>query len=102
MSFFEKQYEFSAVLWVWQGKGAWYFVTLPEDISQEIKDGYPFTGRGFGSVPVEVTIKDQVWNTSIFPDSKSGSYFLPIKKKVREAAEIGLDDKVEVGIKISF
>jgi len=98
-----KEYSFRSKLWKWnEGKGAWYFMDLPDKESAEIKENYPFAGRGFGSVPVTVTIKDQVWQTSVFPDSKSGKYILPVKKSVREKAGIDEDGVVEFGIKIEF
>ena len=63
------KYSFRAELWLWQGQGAWHFITLPKDISAEIKEAFG-TGRpGFGSIRVTATIKDHIWKTSIFPDN---------------------------------
>ena len=39
--------------------------------------------RGWGSVRVKVTLGKTKWDTSIFPDKKSGTYLLPIKAEVR-------------------
>jgi hypothetical protein len=60
-------FEFASELWIYPGEGAWYFVTLPNDVADEIDD---LVGEraGFGSVPVEVTIGASTWKTSLFPD----------------------------------
>ncbi len=94
------KYSFSSEIWLWQGKGAWHFVTLPKDISVEIKEAFG-TGRpGFGSIRVSATIKDYSWQTSIFPDSKSGSYLLPVKAEIRKKAEISAGDTVEFNLSL--
>ena len=31
-------FTFTDKCWLWQGKGAWHFITLPEDKSEEIAD----------------------------------------------------------------
>ena len=74
--------EFSAEIWIWPGPGAWHFITLPDDAASRIRSLTP-PRRGFGSVRVEVVLGESVWRTSIFPDSKSGSYVLPIKAQIR-------------------
>lgn len=89
-------YRFDAQLWEYPGHAAWHFVTLPQDYADEIQViAAPFA-RGFGSVRVEVTINDMTWRTSIFPDAKSGSYFLPIKKAVREACKLSAGDSASL------
>ena len=86
---------FDAALWRWKGDGAWHFVTLPLDLSEEIRATSP-PGRGFGSVRVEATVGATTWRTSVFPDSKSGAYVLPMKRAVRVAEEIEVGDPVGV------
>ena len=81
---------FKAKLWVWPGEGAaWRFVTVPKDISEKIRKKVKIK-RGFGSVRVRVRVGKIAWETSVFPDSKSGTYLLPVKASVRRAE--GLDD----------
>ncbi|MEQ1786547.1 MAG: DUF1905 domain-containing protein, partial [Acidimicrobiales bacterium] len=93
------RYRFTSPLWIWEasGEGSWHFVTLPEDVADEIKaitDGT--VRRGFGSVRVEVTVGPTTWRTSVFPSKESGSYVLPVKKAVRTAAELDEGDAVPV------
>ena len=84
------RYRFAAQLWEHDGQAAWHFVSLPEKLADEIEESHGHRARGFGSVRVEVTIGDTCWRTSIFPDSKKGTYVLPVKKLVRVAE--GLSD----------
>jgi hypothetical protein len=95
---------FTAPLWLWAGKGAWHFITLPEDESQVIRMAVPRGGqnRGWGSVRVTATIGATSWNTSIFPDKKSGTYLLPVKAGVRKAEAFAVGDAVEVTLSLDL
>ncbi len=95
------KYSFKAEVWLWEGQGAWHFVTLPQDISGEIKEVFGTNQSGFGSVRVKATINDYSWKTSIFPDKKSTSYLLPVKVEVRKKANISAGDQVKVGLQIA-
>jgi len=84
-------------VWLYPGMAAWHFVNVSKKASKEIKDGYLFMGRrGFGSVPVIVTIADTTWKTSIFPSKKLGLYILPLKKEVRK------NENIKEGAVISY
>src|SRR5689334_127570 len=78
---------FDAELWLWDARRAdtWTFVSLPADVSEEIRDLSAGPRRGFGSVRVRVSVGGSTWRTSIFPDSAGGGYVLPIKAAVRKA-----------------
>ena len=78
-------FEFTADLWRYTGEAAWYFLTVPHDLADEIDHVTAESRRGFGSVRVEVTVGTTTWRTSIFPDTKSESFVLPVKKSVRSA-----------------
>jgi hypothetical protein len=69
--------------WRYPGDVAWYFVTLPKKESAAIKKAFGPRARGWGSLPVRVTVGKTSWRTSIFPDAKSGTYLLPLKAAVR-------------------
>jgi hypothetical protein len=92
---------FRAELWEWDAKGGWFFVTVPEELSDDIRertdDGLR---RGFGSVRVEASIGDTTWRTSVFPGQDSGCYVLPVKKPVRVAEGIEPGDEVAVSLVI--
>lgn len=78
----------------------WHFVTLPAGVADEIEDLPAATRRGFGSLRVEATIGNTSWNTSIFPDSRTTSYLLPVKKAVREAEGLREGDLVDVALEV--
>ncbi|WP_432939602.1 DUF1905 domain-containing protein [Kribbella sp. CA-253562] len=81
-------FEFSALLWEHPGEGGWHFVSVPAEISDDIADLTAGTRRGFGSVRVTVTVGSSTWQTSVFPDTKRGTYVLPVKKAVRIAEDL--------------
>lgn len=98
-------YTFEAKLWVWNNgvnPASWHFVSLPKKISKEIKDNYPFSGKGFGSVPVIVTVGKQTWKTSVFPSKEDQQYLLPVKKEIRQKEDIEDGGSVSVKIEIEF
>jgi hypothetical protein len=92
---------FTSLLWIWRGEaaGRWYFVTVPEEQSIEIKAhafAYP---RGFNSVKVEATVGQVSWRTSVFP-LNSGGYVLPVKAEVRRKAGLSAGDEVTVQMEL--
>ncbi len=91
-------YDFIAPLWQWKGDTPWHFITVPERISDEIAARMEGFARGFGSVRVRVRVGATEWATSVFPDSASGCYLLPIKKAVRaaEGLEVGAEARVHL------
>jgi hypothetical protein len=57
---------------------------------------------GWGSIRVEATIGGSTWKTSIFPDSKSGTFLLPVKAQVRKQEGISAGDRVRLTIEIAL
>ncbi len=84
---------FSAELYRWDARddASWVFVTLPAEVADDIRE-MPLPRRGFGSVKVRVRCGASEWRTSVFPDSRSGSYVLPLKKAVRAREGIDVGD----------
>lgn len=91
---------FDGELWIWDARrqDTWTFVSLPADLSEELSEQAP-PGRGFGSIRVSVTLGTSNWQTSVFPDSKSGCYVLPIKKAVRRREGIDAGDTVRISLR---
>ena len=56
---------------------------------------------GFGSVKVEVAIGEVRWTTSLFPDSRTGGYVLPLKADIRRRAGIAAGDEATVPLKLA-
>ncbi len=89
--------EFEAELWEHEGKGAWCFLTVPEEPSEDIRLSGAMPA-GFGSFRVEVTVGETVWRTSVFPASEC--FVLPMKKAVRKAEAIEVGDVVAVSLDV--
>lgn len=94
------RFQFVAPLWAWSAQDGWFFVTLPTDAADEIAE-IPRAATGFGSVRVRVTVGGTTWSTSVFPDTKRGSYVLPVKKAVRSAEGIEEGDDVNVTLEVA-
>lgn len=90
----------TAPLWLWSGEnGSWHFITVPEELSGDIRAHAMLALRGFRSVKVEACIHDVTWRTSVFP-VKSGGYILPVKADVRRKAGIAAGDEVMVELEL--
>jgi len=87
-------------LWLWSGgQASWHFLTVPEDLADEIRAQGLAVRGGFGSVKVEAAIGEVRWRTSVFPQ-KSGGYILPVKASVRRDAGIAAGDDVTFELEI--
>ena len=95
-------FEFSAQLYEWDARddSSWVFVTLPADLAEDIRD-MELPRKGFGSVKVRVRCGSSEWRTSVFPDSRSGSYVLPLKKAVRTKEKLALGATADFEIDIA-
>ncbi len=92
-------FDFTAPLWLHPG-GSWHFVSVPADTSEEIDDLASGIRRGFGSLRVGVTVGTTTWQTSIFPDSRNGTYLLPVKREVRLAEKLVVGDDIRAKVRI--
>lgn len=91
---------FRAELWEHDGPAAWFFISLPDEIADDIDERFGQFAGGFGSVRVEVTIGSTTWQTSLFPDSKRATYVLPVKKQVRTAERLSAGSAVDVRLAV--
>ena len=90
---------FEGEVWQHDGPGGWHFVTLPLPVADELRDRAP-AGRGFGSRRVTASLGRSTWSTSVFPDSRSGSFLLPVKQAVRRADDLAAGDVVHVVLRV--
>ncbi len=93
----QPSYRFTATLWIYSGKGAWHFLTLPKDVAEGIRF-FSGSAKGFMPVAVTATIGKTTWKTSVFPDSKSGSYLLAVKAEVRKTEKLAGGDECAVRV----
>ena len=93
--------EFDGEVWRWDARddASWFFTSVPPELSADIRE-IPRPYRGFGSVRVRARVGGTEWVTSIFPDSGSGSYVLPLKKAVRVAERLDEGGPVTVRLEV--
>lgn len=90
-----------AKVFIWTGEqGAWHFVAISKKRSAALRTTYKSVSRGFGSLPVDVTVGKTTWRTSIFYDGRSQQYILPLKAAVRKKEGIAHDETIVVHIAI--
>ena len=86
--------EFNGKIFIWKGPAPWFFVTVPEKESGDLKAISGIVTYGWGVIPVHVRIGNTEWKTSLFP--KDGLYLLPLRASVRKAENLAEGDMVTV------
>lgn len=77
---------------------SWYFVYIDDDTTRAIRVARTKT-VGFQYVPVEASIGETTWRTTLFP-TKEGPYLLALKAKVRQTEGIREGQSVTVRLKL--
>ena len=96
MSFKGVKYEFEAEPWQYSGQGGWHFVSLPQHLSVEIRNTFKHEEEGWGRLKATSKIGKTEWKTSIWFDSKKGTYILPLKAEIRNVENLAVGKKVNV------
>lgn len=100
MAGMNQEHVFEAPLWKWRDESAWHFVTLPFDVTDDIDEQHGHSAKGFGSLPVEVTVGRTTWRTSVFPSKEEQSFLLPMKAAVRKAEGLVVGEPVSVRLRV--
>ncbi len=90
--------EFRGKIWFWHGPAPWYFVTVPEEQSRDLRAILGLVTYGWGMIPVTAYIGETAWRTAMFP--KDGRYLVPIKASVRKREDLELDDEVALRLEV--
>lgn len=90
--------EFSNVLWYWRGPAPFFFLTVPEKHTAQIKEIERLVTYGWGMIPAKIRIGNTEWTTALFP--KDGAYIVPIKAKVRKAEGLEEGDSIKAALEI--
>ena len=93
-------YHFESKLFRYQGSSAWYFLPLPKVLAEKIEQESISKLKPFGSFRVSVCIKNSSYTTSIFKDTKSKTFFLPVKKEIRQKELLDDGDMVTCTLSI--
>jgi hypothetical protein len=89
---------FTSELIYWRGPSPFYFFRVPEKEAAAISKIAAGVTYGWGVIPADITIRDEVFYTALFP--KDGSYLVPLKKAIREKLKIELGDIVKLKVTI--
>jgi hypothetical protein len=94
--------EFVGELWRWQGDApaAWYFITVPIDLSLDLREVGKFLRLSMGMIPVQVQIGRTTWKTSLFPQAKEQTYLLPVKVSVRKSEKLEVGNAIQVALEV--
>ncbi len=108
---------FTGEVWPWRGPSPFYFVTVPQPESDQLRRLAGRVSYGWGMLPVQVAIvctdadegaaaaprshrcHGTEWATSLYP--KGGGYVLPLKAAVRRSEGIELGDTVTVRLAVT-
>ncbi|MFI6463768.1 DUF1905 domain-containing protein [Streptomyces sp. NPDC050528] len=82
----------------WRGPSPYYFVPVPDEESADIREVAALASYGWGVIPVEATVGEVVFTTSLFP--RDGGYLLPLKNAVRKPRGLAADDEVRVEMSV--
>lgn len=92
------EYEFSTKIWKHDGPGGWYFVSLPKNMSKEIRKNLGWQEEGWGRMKVLAEIREFRWETAIWFDTKMNVYILPVKAKIRKKGNLEINTELEISI----
>lgn len=92
------KYEFTNKPWQSNGPGGWYFVSLPESISNEIRLIFKNEEEGWGRLKVTAKVGTSEWKTSIWFDTKIKTFLLPLKVAIRQKEKIKVDHYITVSL----
>ena len=90
--------EFSGVIWFWHGPSPFYFVTVPEEQSLNLKVISGLVTYGWGMIPVKAQVGETRWKTSLWP--KDGRYIVPLKDSVRKAESLAEGDEIMIRLEV--
>jgi hypothetical protein len=94
------KYQFEGKVWHYLNPNAVSFVSLPREMSAEILDLVGTDLNPWGTVPVDATIGDFTWYTSMFPRKDRECYDLPLNARVRKRLKLEDGQVVSVTIEV--
>jgi Domain of unknown function (DUF1905) len=92
------QFCFEGEPWRHNGPNGWYFISLPVELSKEIRTLFKAEEQGWGRLPAKARIGSTEWETAIWLDTKADTYILPLKAEVRRKEQLTVGKKIAVDI----
>ncbi len=94
------RFQFEGEVWFYHNPGAVYFVSFSGDVSAEILDLVGQSLNPWGTVPVDATIGELIWASSMFPHKERTCYDLPLNATVRKRLGLQAGRIISVTIEI--
>lgn len=94
------EYSFEAVIWKSEGPGGWFFASIPNQLSIEIRSFHQESEEGWGRLKAVAKIEDMEWETAIWFDTKHDCYLLPVKANIRK--KLGIHEGSNVTVKLEL
>ena len=92
------KYVFTAIPWQYNGLSSWYFISLPKDLSEEIRRLFKSEEVGWGRLNATAKIGKTEWKTSIWFDTKYKTYLLPLKSEIRKKEKLEISKEVKTTV----
>ncbi len=90
--------DFSGDVYFWKGPAPFYFVRIPQEESDQLRDVMRSVTYGWGMILVKAKVGATEWSTALWP--KDGQYILPLKAMVRRAEQIEEGDTIEARLEV--
>jgi len=90
--------EFSGPLFQWRGPAPFYFVRVPLEECEVLREASKLLTYGWGMIPVHALVGETEWKTSLWP--KNGGYIVPVKANVRRSEGLAEGDEVRVSLEV--
>ena len=84
------------------GKTSWYFLTLPSDISADIKEAIQAKDAPWGMISIWATLQEFQWKTILFPRKNEIGYDLAISAKLRKRFKLQNNDVLAIDLLVPF
>ena len=91
-------YSFEAKIWYYDSPGGWYFVSLPQQLSQQIRAVFKSEEQGWGRLKATAQIGNTRWETAVWFESKKNAYILPLKSEIRKKEQLTEHQNISVRI----
>lgn len=98
----KKVYKIKGQVWLWgySEEAPWHFVSVPKKETAQIKKDFGKLSKGWRSLPIMAKVGEIEWKTSIFLDSRTDTYLLPLKAQVRRKEAIFQGEYINFSFKI--
>ena len=91
------EFQFNGTIWQYSTlKGSWFFVSLPMEISNEIRENLKWQEEGWGRLKAIARINHTEWETAIWFDTKMKTYLLPLKADTRRKEKLDIGNSVSI------